>query len=213
MKMKKTIALTLAAVMSMAALPVLSASAEGAYALGDVDMDGIITGHDTAMVSRHLFDDSYTLTDEELALADVNQDGAVDQADNEWIHENEVRAIGEIEEDCCATMQQAYIALMISSIKSAGLEFNVNDSEPMYSYGYNVASRTINTVTYNLMDANADGAVTLEDAFALLIASSRLSAGYDDKYYFAEGRYDLFPDGYVVTPYEKPDGGTGYGVC
>ncbi len=42
----------------------LAASAEGAsYALGDVDLDGIITGHDTAMVSRYVTEGDITLTD------------------------------------------------------------------------------------------------------------------------------------------------------
>ena len=56
MKMRKGISAVLAGVMALAALPVsaMSASAEGAYALGDVDMDGFITGHDAAMVPRAL---------------------------------------------------------------------------------------------------------------------------------------------------------------
>ena len=65
MKIRKGISAVLAGVMALAALPVsaMSASAEGAYALGDVDMDGVVTGHDTAMVSRYVLDDTYTLTE------------------------------------------------------------------------------------------------------------------------------------------------------
>ena len=60
MKMRKGISAVLAGVMALAALPVsaMSASAEGAYALGDVDMDGFITGHDAAMVTHALYVDN-----------------------------------------------------------------------------------------------------------------------------------------------------------
>ncbi len=48
--MKKTLCAYMAAVLALASLPVLGASAEETtYALGDVDMDGVVTGHDTAM--------------------------------------------------------------------------------------------------------------------------------------------------------------------
>ena len=56
------------------------------YVLGDVDMDGVVTGHDTAMVSRYVLDDTYTLTEEQLKLADVNEDGVVDQADADKLY-------------------------------------------------------------------------------------------------------------------------------
>ena len=73
MKMRKGISAVLAGVMALAALPVsaMSASAEGAYALGDVDMDGFITGHDAAMVTRALYVDNNALNDEQMRLADV----------------------------------------------------------------------------------------------------------------------------------------------
>ena len=77
MKMRKGISAVLAGVMALAALPVsaMSASAEGAYALGDVDMDGFITGHDAAMVTHALYVDNEAMTAEQLKLADVNGDG------------------------------------------------------------------------------------------------------------------------------------------
>ena len=97
MKMRKGISAVLAGVMALAALPVsaMSASAEGAYALGDVDMDGFITGHDAAMVTHALYVDNEALTAEQLRLADVNGDGVVDQSDADWIHENQVYALGQ----------------------------------------------------------------------------------------------------------------------
>ena len=54
MKTKRTIASILAAVMAFSALPILSVNAADTAALGDVDGDGVITGHDSALVSRSL---------------------------------------------------------------------------------------------------------------------------------------------------------------
>lgn len=97
MKTRKAISFLTAAVMAVSALPILSVSAEeSTYALGDVDMDGYITGHDAAMVSRYVLDNSYTLTEEQLALADVNADGAVNQVDADWIYANKVYMLGDI---------------------------------------------------------------------------------------------------------------------
>ncbi len=74
MKTRKGIAAVLAGVMALAALPfsALSAGAESAYAPGDVDMDGYITAHDAAVVSRALYVDETALNDEQKQLADVN---------------------------------------------------------------------------------------------------------------------------------------------
>ena len=86
----------LAGVLALSALPIsaMSVGAEGAYAPGDVDMDGVITGHDAAVVSRYLHVDNTLLNADQLALADVNGDGVVDQADADWIHENEAVELG-----------------------------------------------------------------------------------------------------------------------
>ena len=80
MKMRKAISAVLAGVLALSALPIsaMSAGAEGAYAPGDVDMDGVITGHDAAMVSRYLHVDNTLLSADQLALADVNGDGVVE---------------------------------------------------------------------------------------------------------------------------------------
>ena len=52
MKMRKVISTVLAGVLALSALPIssMSAGAEGAYAPGDVDMDGFVTAHDAAVV-------------------------------------------------------------------------------------------------------------------------------------------------------------------
>ena len=88
--MKKALAFLTASIMALGSLPFLSAGAEDAFAPGDVDMDGVITGHDTALVSRHLTRGDNSLSRKQLELADYNGDGVVDQTDVEAIHENEV---------------------------------------------------------------------------------------------------------------------------
>lgn len=81
MKKGKVVSIVTAGIMALAALPALPAgAAEEIYCLGDVDMDHVITGHDAAMVTRYLNVDPHLLTEEQLMLADVNEDGVVDQA-------------------------------------------------------------------------------------------------------------------------------------
>ena len=76
----------------------MSAGAEGAYAPGDVDMDGFVTAHDAAVVSRALYVDNNLLTSEQKKLADVNGDGKITQEDADWIHENQVYNLGQLDE-------------------------------------------------------------------------------------------------------------------
>lgn len=85
--------------MLCACVPAFSVSADEAPVLGDIDGDGVITGHDTAMISGHLYLDSFTLTDEQLARADINQDGQVDANDAILLHEQEVYPLGDLDLD------------------------------------------------------------------------------------------------------------------
>ena len=87
--MKKALAFLTASVMALGSLPFLSVGAES-FAPGDVDMDGVITGHDAALVSRHLVHGDNNLSEEQLKLADYNGDGVVDEEDATGIAENEV---------------------------------------------------------------------------------------------------------------------------
>ena len=77
--MKKALAFLTASIMALGSLPLLSVGADDAFAPGDVDMDGVITGHDTALVSRHLAYGDNNLSEEQLKLADYNGDGVVEQ--------------------------------------------------------------------------------------------------------------------------------------
>ena len=97
-----------------------SATAESTAALGDVDMDGIITGHDSAMVSHYLYVDAASLTDEQLVLADMNEDGTIDQTDADLIHEQEAYTIGDVNLDGETNMQDAREILLYYAAMASG---------------------------------------------------------------------------------------------
>lgn len=177
--MKKTTAfLTALAMMSSMAM---AASAEGAsYAIGDVDMDGVVTGHDTAMVSRYLVDDEYALTEEQLELADVNGDGEVTQADADALHEMEVYMLGQL----TATVEG----------EEAMSSVQIRDAQFVISYYNSVASGTdwafgeMSEVQLNVADTDLDGEITITDALNILKLYCRehafLSAFATDDVYF-----------------------------
>ena len=214
MKTKRTIASILAAVMAFSALPILSVSAADTAALGDVDGDGVITGHDAALVSRSLYEDSFDLTTEQAARADINQDGVVDQADADQIHASEVYQLGDIkhinrEDYFCGTLDGAELALLCYSVDMAGqpAEIIQKDIDDLNPWGHPTVDSVfdglldnitddmrqqcqIDQVTFNLLDANADGVVDINDSFALLCAYSYEMAAQG--FFSTEGRYDLY---------------------
>lgn len=195
MKKGKVISFVTAAVMAMASLPVLAASAESAYQLGDVDMDGVITGHDTAMVSRALYDASFTLTNEQIKLADMDGNGVVDQADLEQLHASEVYMIGDVQNYGRLELMDAWYALMVDSMARLGTPVTVDNSSTMLTNKSALEAELLNEykmnqVSYHLLDADANGTVDVYDAMELMIAFSWQSLG--ESPYFAEGRYDLF---------------------
>ena len=117
--MKKALAFLTASVMALGSLPFLSVGAES-FAPGDVDMDGVITGHDTAVVSRHLACGDNNLSEEQLKLADYNGDGVVDQTDVEAIHENEVWKLGDVDMNGRLNLDDALAILQEYSYAVAG---------------------------------------------------------------------------------------------
>ena len=186
MKMRKGISAVLAGVMALAALPVsaMSASAEGAYALGDVDMDGFITGHDAAMVTHALYVDNEALTAEQLKLADVNGDGVVDQSDADWIHENQVYELGQMDKTSQLDVVTVYFQLYCVARSGAGNACsNVKGADLLDS-----------VLDYNLMDVNGDGVLDNTDALTALVDVGFMGAGIQKTIYFEEGRYDLTMD-------------------
>ena len=118
--MKKALAFLTASIMALGSLPFLSAGAEDAFAPGDVDMDGVLTGHDAALVSRHLAYGDNNLSEEQLKLADYNGDGVVDQTDADAIHENEVWKLGDVDMNGRLNLDDALAILQEYSYAVAG---------------------------------------------------------------------------------------------
>ncbi len=157
--MKKTTALLTA--LAMMSSMAMFASAEGAsYAIGDVDMDGVVTGHDTAMVSRYLVDDEYDLTEEQLELADVDGDGEVTQADADALHEMEVYMLGQLSATIDGEEETSFV--------------QIRDAQFVISYYKSVASGTdwafgeVSEVQLNIADTDLDGEITITDALNIL---------------------------------------------
>ena len=204
--MKKTnrmIAGVLAAVMGLASLPVLSASAaEAAYVQGDVDLDGVITGHDSAVVSRSLYVEGASLTEEQAKIADMDGDGVIDQTDLEAIHAKEVYKIGDFTMQKEGTAQtscmDAFFSLLFYSRKAMGYSVNVISSVNAVENNQidwdEEKQIDINAVRYNLMDSTGDGIIDCNDAYHTVIAASLEAVGAD---FYSSGmgenniRYDL----------------------
>ncbi|MDO4156516.1 MAG: dockerin type I domain-containing protein [Oscillospiraceae bacterium] len=189
--MKKAISVLAAGVMALSSLPVLSVSAEEIYALGDVDMDGIVTGHDTAMVSRYVLDDTYTLTEEQLQLADVNGDGEVNQADADILYNDmQVYALGDV--DMVTVIY--HNGNTGEHIEAEHSRLTVNDAIAIMAYYVRKCASLENNwtqVQYNLGDLNLDGTVDLTDACCALNAYTRSVAllspfGNPEQYYSGE---------------------------
>ena len=118
--MKKALAFLTASIMALGSLPFLSAGAEDAFAPGDVDMDGVLTGHDAALVSRHLAYGDNNLSEEQLKLADYNGDGVVDEEDAKGIAENEVYRLGDIDLNGSYFVDDSYEIMNYYSHRAAG---------------------------------------------------------------------------------------------
>ena len=186
MKGKKMLSLLSAGTIACAMLAALPVSAAGTAVTGDIDQDGVITGHDTAMISRYLADDAYTLTEEQLKLADINGDGTVDQTDADLLHAEEVYPLGALIGPGSGWEQQepssdaALKALCYYATYFAGSE----------SYKLN---EDLTQVELNLLDADADGEITILDSYYILRAYDYLFAGGGTP--FIEGRYDYVVNG------------------
>ena len=194
MKMRKAISTVLAGVLALSALPISAMSAgaaEGVYAPGDVDMDGVITGHDAAVVSRYLHVDNTLLNADQLALADVNGDGVVDQADADWIHENETIHIGKTSDiydgiDTTTAFFQMYYQAMTGAGK------NIQIVEGTELNAESLFNNEISQVAYNLLDVNGDGVVNTNDCFDSMVYCAYKGAGIlKDAGYAQSGRYDV----------------------
>ena len=200
MKMRKAISTVLAGILALSALPIsaMSASAEGAYALGDVDMDGHITPHDAAVVSRYLHVDSNLLNADQLALADVNGDGVVDQADADWIHENEEMAVGAVWEDRATPTTLFYQLYYIANV-GIGNHFTVSNNAGSLDEAFETFQMP--ALEFHLLDINGDGEVTLDDVIAMTCYMGYVCTGKSVDF---NGRYDYNTEMFAGIDYGDP---------
>ena len=94
MKMRKAISAVLAGVLALSALPIsaMSAGAEGAYAPGDVDMDGRVAVNDAVMVLKNDIK-LMELDTQQLMLADADNDGKITVNDAVMILKKAIKLI------------------------------------------------------------------------------------------------------------------------
>lgn len=200
MKTRKGIAAVLAGVMALAALPfsALSAGAESAYAPGDVDMDGYITAHDAAVVSRALYVDETALNDEQKQLADVNGDGVVDQTDADWIYEHSEYKLGAVNQKEYMSSTTLFYQMYYIARKGAGYHdaLLTDGSIPESSAEENEVyhDNCITQVCYNLLDVNGDDVLDIDDVYVTAFTTARCGAGLSNSFYLVKGRYDLDAD-------------------
>lgn len=201
MKARKVIAMLSAAVMSLCALPMASVSAASAAVPGDVDGDGVLTGHDLAMISRYLVKGDIPLTDAQLALADVNKDDVVDKTDMDWIYDNMtyglIGSIGNystLDNVAYVNLCRSVEALVIAAREGVGMTIHITDDIPteediisatptswsssgeVISYtttGW-MKNNTLTQVQYNLLDVDADGVITSRDGMGILSLLSNI---------------------------------------
>ena len=180
--MRKVISLLTALV--MCSVSMITATAEdSSFTIGDVDMDGVVTGHDTAMVSRYVLDDSYSLTAEQLVLADVNSDGIVNESDaNKLYKEMQEYHLGDLD------MNGSYVINGDNILAP-----QITDATKILLYYAKTGSGEnvdMSQIQLNLADTDLDGQITLHDSLNVLTCCARLGAELpmfeNEQYYFAE---------------------------
>lgn len=143
----KILSLLTASMLSASCLG-MTAFADTAYETGDVDMDGVITGHDAGMISKSLLEEEYTLTEEQAALADFDGDGEVTQADAQAVFDMQAYELGKVVLDDSVSyrhLDDATEILFYYARSGAGMETAFSD------------------VQKNLSDINIDGNIDLQD--------------------------------------------------
>lgn len=154
--MKKCLAALTASVMALGSLSALAVQAEEVALPGDVDGDGYITGHDSALLCRSLVEEDFSLTEEEYARADATADGVVNREDLDWLRANEEYQIGDLDLDGMSNLRDVWYILIAMTP-----EENVH----------------LNTLEYTLADYTADREVHTDDLYALLMRFSWDSIG------------------------------------
>ncbi len=188
--MKKTMAFLTALVITALSVPVSMANAEG-YVQGDVDQDGLITGRDAAMVSQ--YDDGILkldLTEEQLLLADMNSDGAVDSADAALIYEQQEYELGDVGMNGSLGMDDATEILRM---------YFLTKIDPSLDFG----------LQYLLADVDCDGDVDVYDAHCVLEDYAETDAYLS---IFDEGKYYTIITDEEEQEYIANDGGVMFGL-
>lgn len=163
----------------MAGLSTALCASASDFTTGDVDMDGVITGHDTAMVAMAVENSDYALTETQMKLADVDGDGTITMADADALYAKEETHLGNI-----------------SAVNDDVTEINISDAYVILCYysaacaGDTASTAKYSEVEKNIMDVDADGAITLDDCCKTLSIYADHSVGLIDKavdqgYYFA----------------------------
>ena len=195
MKRSKWMGIAVAVAMLASSMSALSVSAADEVLMGDIDNDGYLTGHDTAMLSRYLLDDTYTLTEDQLSRADITGDGLIDEADVTWIQVNEEYILGDYDLDGYASSDDAYEAMVHL------YEGTVEEMTPLQ---------------FNLLDVDANGCISYMDAQGIMMFYARRNVGYDQFcdepfcYYFhcdenSLGKYRMLGDldgDFVLTDHD-----------
>ncbi|MDD6374504.1 MAG: dockerin type I domain-containing protein [Ruminococcus sp.] len=149
-------------------------------------MDGVVTGHDTAMVSRYVLDDTYTLTEEQLKLADVNEDGTVDQADADKLYtEMQVYPLGDVDMNGNAGVSDAVDILTYCAKVSAG------------------QSMELTAVQKNLTDVDLNGKISVDDACYVLHGYARRAASF--AYIYSENTNQYYYDPIKIVFIDRND--------
>ena len=175
----------------LGSLPVCTAAA-AENLLGDVDGDGVITGHDTALISRYLYDDSFSLTAEQLARADITRDGQVTAEDAIWLHANyEQYALGDVDLDGSVTIDDGLNCMRFIMQKN----------------GFSSSDTTYTEVQQNLMDADGNGIINIDDASRIVEFYSKIVANPNENPYCGNpGCYYIHPSEYYKMITGDADG-------
>ena len=138
------------------------------------------------MVSRYVLDDTYTLTEEQLKLADVNEDGTVDQADADKLYtEMQVYPLGDVDMNGNAGVSDAVDILTYCAKVSAG------------------QSMELTAVQKNLTDVDLNGKISVDDACYVLHGYARRAASF--AYIYSENTNQYYYDPIKIVFIDRND--------
>ena len=205
--MKKSLACLAASILAITSLPVSAGAAElDPFPPGDVDRDTVITGHDAALVSRYVLLGDNRLTDKQLKLADINQDGVVDQTDADLIHQQAVYLLGDVQLNGNINDDDAFDTLQEVSYAATFL-YHDGSTTPKFS-----------KLQKNLADITGlqDGAPDMDDAMTILqyVCLNMVGALSTPQASYESGIFYLTKDGapcYFFDPADYIQNGPGKG--